>query len=257
MKQILLITFIIIHVFAFSQINLEKTYEGSAGLSKINENTYYYYNFDTTYNQCIIYNEQHNQIKSVDVPLQDGQFLSSITYLSKNLFDMDAELEFVYTYTQWQLVDTVWYLYYYSNIINEDGSLLTEIPGAQYLNVTNLDNGSSLLAWIYDFSVSSYPIETKAYHLPGNYSKLNDNKTTEQADAWPNPCSQQIYLPVQDNALSIKVFNSQGQLIDIIGSTKGESSVKYSVNHLPAGVYFYQIINDKQTSGSTQKFIIH
>jgi len=256
MKQVLIIILASAQLFAFSQINLDKTYEGSAGLSKINENTFYFYNFDTTYNQCVIYNEQHEQIKTIDVPLTNGQYLSSITYLSEDLFDLDAELELVYTYTEWQLVDTTWYLYYGSNILNEDGSIMAEIPGAEYINVTNTNDGSSLLAWIYDFSLSSYPIETQAYHLPGNYSAIDENKSLEQQNAWPNPCSQNIYLPIETGASSIQVYNEQGQLIDVIQPSSTDQSVKYSVNHLSKGIYFFQS-NFNNKKGETRKFIIH
>ena len=255
MKSILISLFISLQVFAYSQISLEKTYEGSAGLSQIKENVYRYYNYDTTSNQCIIYNEEHEVLLGINLGLSSTQYLSTITYVSEQLFDLDDQLELLFTFSEWVETDTVWYLSYHSQVLNQSGELLLDIPGAQYNTITNTSSGSRLLSWIYDFSLSSYPTETLVYYLPGNYSDIEDETEGDSALAWPNPCSQNIYLPIRDQADIIKVYNEQGLLIDEIHSSNNSYEIKYQVNHLSAGIYFYQIVSD-ESQGKMNKFII-
>ena len=255
MKTLLISIFISIQLFAFSQITLDATYEGSAGFSQIKENAFRFYNYDTTNRQCVIYDDQHQQLNAIDLGLTDSQYLSSINYVSENLFDLDENLELLFTFSEWVLVDTTWYLYYQSKVINENGDLLVNLPGAQYNSVTNTNSGSELLSWVYDYALSSYPIETLVYHIPGNYSDVENKSADEQMAAWPNPCTQQIYLPVSENSNSIRIFNEQGLLVDEVNSSSTQTPVKYSVNHLSAGLYFYQSISDNK-EGKMNKFII-
>ena len=255
MKSILISIFISIQIFAYSQISLEKTYDGSAGLSQIKENVFRYYNYDTITNQCIIYNESHDQLYGIDLGLSSTQYLSTITYVSENLFDLDDQLELLFTFSEWEEIDTVWYLSYHSKVVNQAGELLLDMPGAQYNTITNTNTGSSLLAWIYDFSISSYPIETLVYHLPGDYSDIVEKIEGENTLAWPNPCTQSIYLPINERTEVIKIYNEQGLLIDELQSSNNSSEIKYQVNHLSSGVYFYQTISDKY-QGKMNKFII-
>jgi len=255
MRLVLISIFLSFQIFAFSQITLDKTYTGSAGLSRINDSDFRFYNFDDTNNQCIIYDEQHQQLSAIDINIADEQYMSSITYVSESLFDADDQLELLYTFSEWELIDTTWYLKYTSRIINANGDLLLDIPGAQYNTVTNTTTGSELLSWIYDFSVSSYPIETLVYHLPGTYSDITDNNKDELLLAWPNPCSQQIYLPIDENADGIQIFNEQGQLIDQVQTNESDISFKYQVNNLSSGIYFYQLIS-KGSKRKMNKFII-
>ena len=256
MRNVILAILFGIQVIGFSQISLENTYEGSAGLSKIDATTFLFYNYDTTNSQCVIYNQEHEQTQSINIALEADQYLSSITYLSNHLFNLDDKLELIYTYSQWQLVDTTWYLYYNARIIDEDGSLLEEIPGAQYTTVTNTTNGSEMLSWIYDFALSSYPIETKVYHLPGNYSELDENKKSEEAKVWPNPCSQQIYLPVSGSHMqSLRVYNANGQVIADFDKKNQNDVIKFDVSHLTSGIYFYQSVDNKGVK-SVFKFVV-
>ncbi len=255
MKTLLISIFISLQLFAFSQITLDATYEGSAGFSQIKEGEFRFYNYDTTSNQCIIYDEQHQQLNAISLGLTDAQYLSSINYVSESLFNLDENIELLFTYSEWIEIDTIWYLTYTSKIINDGGGLLLEIPGGQYNSITATNSGSELLSWIYDFALSSYPIETLVYHLPGTYSDIETKDADEQIAAWPNPCSQQIYLPISKNSHSIKIYNEQGMLVDEVNSSTTESSVKYSVNHLSPGLYFYQSVSNN-IDGKINKFII-
>lgn len=255
MKTLFISFFISLQFFAFSQITLESTYTGSAGFSQIKENVFRFYNYNIESSQCLVYDEQHQQVKAINLGLTADQYLSSITYVSEDLFDLDEKLELLFTFSEWFLVDTTWYLSYNSKIINENGVLLLDIPGAQYNSITNINLGAELLSWIYDYSLSSYPIETLVYHVPGGYSDVEVKQLKEEITAWPNPCSQQIFLPINGNSNSIKIYNEQGMLVDEINSSNTESTVKYSVNHLSSGLYFYQSVSN-QTEGKMHKFII-
>lgn len=240
----------------FAQITLEETYTGSAGLSQVTENEFHYYYFDANTLNCEVSDFNHTSVNSIPIPLDTDETLSTITYLSKDLFDTDDELELVFTYSYWYQIDTSWYLSYSSKVINEDGNVLLEIPGAQYLDIINTVNGSKLMSWIYDFSLSSYPIETKIYNLPGQYNNINEGMTKEdEFQAYPNPCRQQVYLPLLEEVHSVQILNSNGQIVDEI-KDKNQTILQYQVNNLSPGVYFA-----RQTTLTgdvfNQKFVIH
>jgi len=239
---------------AFSQITFEHSYAGSAGYSQINDTEFRYYNFDTINNQCVIYDTDHQQLLAINIELSEFQTLNSISYVSEKLFNLDNQLELLYTYSEWYQIEEVWYLEYNSKIIDQNGSSLLELPLAQYNTVSKTNNGSKLLSWTYNFSLSSYPQETNVYHLPGTYTKLPETQNTD-TQAWPNPCSQHIYLPINEQVDIIRILNEQGQVIDELKAQNKTTQIKYDVNHLSAGLYFYQTIVDNKEN-PVQKFII-
>lgn len=256
MKIKLSILFLLLTSIAIAQITEENIYTGSAGLSKVNTTEYNYYYFDVSSFDCVVFNTQHQQIASIPISLESDQTLYSITYLSEELFDSDSGLELLYTYTYWQQIDTTWYIYYHSKIIDETGTLLLDLPGAQYTNITKINDASVLMAWIYDYSLSSYPLQTLVYSLPGNYAGLSeDNIVNQDAKVWPNPASQKIYLPLDENTIKIYIINSNGTIIDQMDSSN-KDIMEYSVNHLSAGLYIYEQFNSTGEK-KTQKFMIH
>lgn len=239
----------------FGQISLEQTYSGSAGLSQVKTGEFYYYNFNANTLICNISDINHSPITEIPIPLDTDETLSTITYLSKNLFDSDDGLELIYTYSYWYQVDTTWYLSYDSKIMNEDGSVLLDLPGAQYLDIINQANGSKLMSWVYDFSISSYPIETNVYALPGQYNDIKESLSNKlDMQAYPNPCQQHIYLPLKDNIQKVQILNSNGQLINEL-SGNNQLILQYQVDQLSPGVYFAR---QTDISGAiyNQKFII-
>lgn len=256
MKNKLSILFVLLSTIVLGQITEQIIYTGSAGLSKVNTTDYNYYYFDANGFDCLIFNTLHQQIASIPIALESDQTLYSITYLSEELFDLDSGLELLYTYTYWQQVDTTWYIYYHSKIVDKSGAIILDLPGAQYTNVTKVNEASVLMAWIYDYSLSSYPLQTLVYSLPGNYSGLSEDKNTEQGiKVWPNPASQNIYLPIDESTISIRIINGNGTIIDQINSSN-KDILEYSVNHLSAGLYIYEQLNTKGEK-KTQKFMIH
>jgi hypothetical protein len=232
-----------------AQINHEETYVGSAGLSQIANNEFNYYYFDVNTYNCVVRNINHQLVKSIAIPLGANETLASITYLSKYLFDTDDEMELIYTYSYWYQSDTSWFLSYHSKVLNEDGSILLDMPGAQYFDVINYNTGSKLMNWIYDFSLSSYPVETNVYSLPGTYNNIKEGLLDQSYHAYPNPCEQSIYLPLRDGVHSLQILNSNGQTIDHIHTGK-QDLISFNVNELSPGVYFA-----RQTTQSGDVFI--
>lgn len=243
-------------LIAVSQINFENTYNGSAGLSLVNENTYRFYNYDTISKNCVIYNEQHQIIKNIPLSVSSAQFVNSITYLSENLFNNDSKLELVYTTGEWRQINDTYYIYYYTKVINESGEVLLNIPGCQYTSVTNIDSKSKLLAWTYDYSINSYATNTWIYGLPGQYSDTKVLESSNEIYAYPNPCQEYIYLPINESIKTIRIYNQNGQLIDEKETNSSSKNLKYNVNHFSAGMYFFQTVSEKG-EGKLTKFIIN
>lgn len=256
MKNIVFILALLAGLNAVAQITLDHTYANYTGLSETQPGEYNFYYYNTTNSSCAVNNSNHQLIESIPISLSSIEYLASITYLSSYLFDSDSDLEMLITTNYWQYGDTAWYLNYNSRVIDNNGSVLLDLPGAQYVDVVNLETGSYMLVWIYDLTQSSYPYETRVYNLPGQYSEIPKNEGDEifNAKAFPNPASFDVYLPTTESTAKITIYNANGTPIDELNS-EGTSLVKYSVRHLPAGIYFFEEIT---TEGQLfrNKFII-
>ncbi|MBK8925852.1 MAG: T9SS type A sorting domain-containing protein [Crocinitomicaceae bacterium] len=83
-----------------------------------------------------------------------------------------------------------------------------------------------------------------------------DQNNSVEIQLFPNPVVDILTLSGYLNTISaIQVLNEKGQIIERIDFVENSSDlVNIGVNHLPAGIYFVQIISDNQTS-SVCKFV--
>ncbi len=85
----------------------------------------------------------------------------------------------------------------------------------------------------------------------------NTISSNMQSTISPNPFSDATILTIDGvitTPLNLLISNAEGQLVQIVKITNNSTQINRS--NLPAGLYFYQILNNKQTI-TTGKFVIN
>ena len=199
MKRILT-TFILMFSFAalYGQITLNKTYNYSATVVKLETLGYKYYLMDVPASQCRIYNMDHSLFKTINCTVPSGYFLADIKFVSENLFNADSKIELAYTYYKYVSTSTSYYYIYGAKVITEAGTVLQPIDDAQYLYVNKTgDTEYKLFVYCFDYSVSPEKVWTNIYNISGIpviSASISDKQQDVLLNAWPNPATEVIRL---------------------------------------------------------------
>lgn len=248
MKRILLITLSGLYMLtAYSQINLEKTYNYSATVVKLETLGYKYYLMDVPNNQCRIYNMDHSVYKTINCPVPAGYYLWDIKFISENIFDNDPELELACCYYKYVPTTNSYYYMYSSSVIDENGNVLLNIAGAEYLYLNQTaEDEIKLFAYCYDYSVFPEIIWTNIYGLPG--TQLPDKsypgiKIQPEISAYPNPSNDYINLsyklPSDVKSANLYLMGSNGSLVKVFPVDDHSDFISLDVNQLSSGIYHY------------------
>lgn len=250
MKQILS-SFILIFSFAvvYGQVTLQKTYNYSTAVVKLETLGYKYYLMDVPNAQCRIYNMDHSIFKTINCSVPNGYYLADIKYVSENLFNADSQIELVYTFYKYVPTSTSYYYIYGSKVINESGSNLLNIDGAQYIYVNKTgETEYKLFAYCYDYSVFPEKVWTNIYSLTGSLvSALNisGSQPDNFLNAYPNPATDIVRIAYE---LPENIRNANLYLIDATGRQVKNyqidnhiDNLALNVNDLLTGVYHYFI----------------
>lgn len=230
-----------------AQITLDHKYDYSTSVVKLETKGYKYYLMDVPTAQCRIYNMDHSLYKTITCNVPNGYYLTDIKYVSENLFDADVDIEILYTYYKYVATSTSYYYIYGSRIVNDNGSVMLTIDGAQY-NFVNKTGDSTwkLFSYCYDYSVFPEKVWTNIYNLPGQlYSAiaLVDDKSGLTLKSYPNPVSEtlKIEYSLPENAGTGMLY-----LLDSNGRSVQNFQVDNHINHLDIdvtgmkpGTYFY------------------
>ena len=158
------------YFFTNAQISMEHSFPYSTTITKTTNSGYKYFAMDVVNNQCLIYDTDYSLWKTINLQIPAGHYLYDVKYVSDNLFDTDAGIELYYTYYFYDT--TAFYYTYYSKIINEDGSVILDLPGCYYSEIIKGATGYILLAYIWDFSVYPSTLNTVVYSLPGSPAEV-------------------------------------------------------------------------------------
>ena len=157
MKKTILISLILISIGINlqSQITLENDYSGSAYFSSLAANSYFSLDFNNS--SCLVYDEDHVLTNTISLEAPSNMYLYDALYLSTNLFNTDDLLELVVVYYNYiETSDTSGYYIYQTQVVNENGSLLLDIPNGTYSYLNYLTDGSiKFMVYKYDFSFFS------------------------------------------------------------------------------------------------------
>ena len=115
-------------------------------------------------------------------------------------------------------------------------------PYYGFITVENLQKGEYTLAiWDHD------------------YVGLEENNTEIQGycNIFPNPSSEAFIINFNFvNVSEIRIYNSNGKNVGSISVNKNQKSITYSPEKLSAGVYFLQLISDKNIVLFNEKLIV-
>lgn len=250
MKRIILFTwFFILLTAVFGQITLEKTYNYSTTVVKLETLGYKYYLMDVPNNECRIYNLDHSIFKTINLNIPTDYYLGDIKLVSEHLFDSDDQIELAYTYYKYNLTATSYYYQYGSRIINEDGSIVLTINDARfvYVNQTAAEE-YKLFAYCMDYSVFPEIVWTNIYNLPGSpISAINYTETQPDLslNAFPNPSSNSVRieyeLPLNVNQAQLKIIENNGKTVKEFNIDNHINFLALNIDDLSKGVYFYFI----------------
>lgn len=241
-------------LIGYAQITLQKTYNYSTSVVKLETLGYKYFLMDVPNSQVRIYNMDHSIYKTVNCNLPNGYFLADVKYVSQNLFNADPQIEFVYTYYKYVSTASSYYYIYGSKIISENGTNLQTIDGARYIYVNKTgDAEHKLFAYCFDYSVFPETVWTNIYNLSGSLvSALNisSQQTDSFLNAWPNPASEIIRLeyelPANIKSASLNVYDTNGRKVKNFQIDNHSDNIAMNVNDLATGTYLYNIEYDNQ-----------
>lgn len=264
MKRIILTGwFLFLIATLYGQITLHKTYNYSATVVKLETLGYKYYLMDVPNSQVRIYNMDHSVFKTINCSVPNGYYLSDIKYVSENLFNSDSQIELAYTYYQYVATSTSYYYMYGAKVINETGTVLQPIDGAQYLYVNKTGDAEyKLFAYCFDYSVFPEKVWTNIYNISGFpvfSASISDKQQDVLLKAWPNPASEvirlQYELPVNVKSASMNVYDSSGRKVKNFAIDSHSDHIAMNVNDLAAGTYLFNIEYDNIRT-DTKKIVI-
>ena len=248
MKTKLLTTILLLAAVTLqAQVTLDQKYDYSTSVVKLETLGYKYYLMDVPLGQCRIYNTDHSLFKTINCNVPGGFYLSDITYLSENLFDIDPGIELLCTFYKYNTAKA--YYEYNSKIINDDGSALVTIDGSlyNYVNKTG-ETEYKLFSYCYDFSVSPEKVWTNIYSLPGSpvvNAVINPNNPDILLNAFPNPASQSLkvayILPENINQATLHLIDISGKQVEQFVVDSHTDHLMLDVSRYQTGVYHYFI----------------
>lgn len=259
--QLLTIILLLFVITINAQVTLDKKYDYSASVIKLETLGYKYYLMDVPLGQCRIYNTDHSLLKTINCNIPSGFYLYDIKFISEKVFDSDAGIELLCTYYKYNSAKS--YYEYDSKIINEDGSALVSIDGAlyNYINKTS-ETEYKLFSYCYDFSVSPEKVWTNIYSLPGSPTVsaiINDDQPDFMLNAFPNPASQSLkvayILPVNINQATLHLIDNSGKQVEQFMIDSHTDHLMLDVSRYQSGVYHY-FIEHGNTKTPAKKLVV-
>lgn len=243
-----------------AQVTYLHSFNASATSVQLGIAGYKYYLMDDVGNECRIYNPDYSLWKTISLGIPAGNYLYDIMYVSDDLFDSDSEVELAYITYEY---DTTYYYYtYYLKLINENGSIILDIPGGYYCGIVPVsDSEDRLLVYKGDFSVWPYVRETMVYQLPGQTNIPEPGLGRSYLmPPFPNPAMHQINIPYDlplgaGSGAVMEIMDQEGRTIreEILAAPGGIYPL--SLSGFSPGAYRYAIKAHGQILG-TQKFVV-
>ncbi len=255
------IAILITFLAANAQVTLDKKYDYSTSVVKLETLGYKYYLMDVPKAQCRIYNLDHSLFKTINCSVPNNFYLLNIQFISENLFDNDAGLELVYTFYKYNTEQQ--YYEYDSKIINDDGSVIQSIDGAQYIYVNKTgDNVYKLFAYCFDYSIFPEKVWTNIYNLPGTpvvSAYIKSNRPDVLLNIFPNPATETVKvaysLPENINSGELHLIDNTGRAVNQFTIDNHTDFLSLDVSQFKSGIYHY-FIEYGNTRTPSKKLII-
>lgn len=245
-SSLFLFVMVLLSVNASAQITPETTYTFSGTYTFLPSFGNKFYVMDVGNSQCKIFNTDHTLWKTFNLSVPVNNYLYDIRYVSEGLFTNNTSICLAYVYYNYN--ETGQYYTFNARVVNENGTILLNVPGCQYLYVHTLYDGSTkLVTYSYDNSVWPSTILTGVYSLPGQlFTSMDENQKSDlQPAAFPNPARMEINIPY---TLPEGINEGIIELIDASGETIYRFPIKSNTGNmviptasLPRGNYLYFI----------------
>jgi hypothetical protein len=268
-KQVFLAFCVLLFARTNSQISLEQTYPATAqitGLDLVNLSLSGHKYSYISNNTLKLYNLNHSLWKTISLNVPSNLSLRTVAFVSETFFDNDPGIELAYTFHSGSFFSPSSPYTVHTKIINEDGSLLLDIPNGYYLSARFAGNsGWKLIATIDSankLSVQQYNV----YSLPGFLP--TSNKTAEKEDAAislisgpvPNPSSGKTsisyQLPEGEESAELVIFDINGKEVRTYTVDTTFNTLELDNSELGAGTYFYQLRSAGTISEAKKMLII-
>lgn len=281
MKKIFLLAFVAFVFNAKAQFVLEHDYDSSATYNLANSrgSQLMYIKFEVSGERYVkinrvgkvieVYDMNHSLVKVVslaNLPLGTSTFLPDVLYLSEQLFNTDALMEFMYLYP---FTDSQGNGNYVTNIYTENGALLfTDTAFAlirlnfeqQQFPIYNTSQGTKMI-------LSYMNGHAKVWGLAGTLSTAihaaNNNLVQASnfvSNAHPNPTNQtttvEYKLPDHVNHGEIVFYDLQGVEIKRFKVDAAFNSLTISTSDIAAGTYYYQLQTRENTSRGKKLVVV-
>jgi len=236
---------------AAAQIQMEHDYPASATVTDLSNSGWKYYLMDVTLNQCRLYHMDHTLWKTINLSVPAGMYLYDVQYVTETLFNADSKVELAYIYYSYDT--TLFYYTYYMKIVNEDGAVLLSLPGCAFVDVIPSGTfGTKMLAYVYDYSIVNWTLNTRVYSLPGTLVSAEDLPEGADGDLlpYPNPARRSVIFPL--NSLSggfLDLLNGAGQPVRSYPLNRNGTTLEIPLTGLPAGLYHYRVRNAAGATG--------
>lgn len=265
MKRLISTSFLLALVITLSaQVTLDKKYDLSTSVVKLETAGYKYYSMDVPNSECKIYNLDHSVFKTIQCPTpSSNHYLADIKFISEKVFDTDEGIELAYTYYKYVPTQTSYYYEYDSKIINEDGTAIQTIDGARYIYINQTDeNTHKLFAYCYDYSVFPEIVWTNIYTIqdaPLVATILGYNQSESWINAYPNPASQKVKvaysLPDNIEMGKLYLFDNNGRNVNQFVVDKHTDYLELNISEYKSGIYHY-FIEYENTKTASKKLMI-
>lgn len=240
-----------ISISGFGQILSEHSTNFSGKWTDLEKEGSVFYIMDVNGKRCQIYKPGYQLWKTVNINVPKNNWLTDIQYVSQNLFNTDDAVEMLIVYYEYIQTSTSYYYVYTTQVINENGNVLLNVPLGSYSIIQNTkDDGTKLLVYETDYSVYPYPVTTHIYGIPGilmgNGGQGISTNGQVDSSSWPNPSDGNFTLKYnitgQPGESWFILYNLEGaeilrEPLDPMGD-----NMNISRPDLPSGQYVYRII---------------
>ena len=241
---------------ARAQLTLEHVYDHSLTSTKINGTEYAYYLMDVARSECRIYRTDHTLWKTIPISLPADYYLQDIKFVTENLFNADASVELWYSAYNWVPVGDTGYYRYVSKVVNEQGTVLADIPNGLYAYIVPAGDEVYKLT-VYSYYNSFWPgsVRTSVFALPSSTTAAW-HVSAMAGDPYPNPADGAVNIPVPSGIGegTIQVFSITGESI-YKEAFRGGSALRINTSGWAPGVYTYRLETPEGVVG-TRKVVI-
>jgi hypothetical protein len=239
-----------------AQFALEKTYDFSLTVSKINDTEYKYYLMDVVKSECRIYNLDHTLWKTISISLPADYYLYDVKFVTQNLFNSDSNIELWFSAYNWVTVGSDGYYRYISKVIDEKGNALASIAnGAIASLVKTGEEQYKMTVYAYDNSFWPGAVKTHIFSIPGTQTAAF-HATGKLDDPYPNPADDLINIPLMSSETSgmLQVFSLNGRLMKE-EKLEGQPVYQLGTTGWSPGTYTYRVLTPNGTTDA-KKFVI-